>query len=296
MSRDSTAEERVVTTTGRARRRRLHPGPALVLTACLAALGCQAQQQPAAAHSEVTTSQTTTTPVTPAGTPSPTEVPARQRVATVTRVPTGETYLPGGVVLPDRSRTPGATNSAVTQADIRSTICRTGYTETLRPPSDYTTDLKRQQLASGYAYRGDTSTSDYEEDHLIPLELGGAASDARNLWPEPYAAAEGARVKDGLENKLHDLVCSGALSLRTAQHAIATNWWAAYQTYGGEAAPEIWYGSYSGTSGSATASTSNSPAGATAQCNDGTYSYSRHRSGTCSHHGGVARWITPPPS
>jgi hypothetical protein len=34
------------------------------------------------------------------------------------------------------------------------------------------------------------------------------------------------------------------------------------------------------------------PAGATAQCADGTYSYSQHRSGTCSHHGGVSRWLT----
>jgi len=33
------------------------------------------------------------------------------------------------------------------------------------------------------------------------------------------------------------------------------------------------------------------PAGATAQCNDGTYSFSTHRSGTCSHHGGVRRWL-----
>jgi len=33
------------------------------------------------------------------------------------------------------------------------------------------------------------------------------------------------------------------------------------------------------------------PAGASAQCNDGTYSFSRHHSGTCSHHGGVRRWI-----
>ena len=32
------------------------------------------------------------------------------------------------------------------------------------------------------------------------------------------------------------------------------------------------------------------PAGATAQCNDGTYSYSQHRQGTCSHHGGVRIW------
>lgn len=33
------------------------------------------------------------------------------------------------------------------------------------------------------------------------------------------------------------------------------------------------------------------PAGASAQCRDGSYSFSRHRSGTCSHHGGVAGWL-----
>ncbi|WP_432127853.1 DUF3761 domain-containing protein [Streptomyces sp. bgisy082] len=38
------------------------------------------------------------------------------------------------------------------------------------------------------------------------------------------------------------------------------------------------------------------PAGATAQCHDGTYSYSAHRRGTCSHHGGVAVWLASVPS
>jgi hypothetical protein len=38
-------------------------------------------------------------------------------------------------------------------------------------------------------------------------------------------------------------------------------------------------------------SPSSSPAGATAQCSDGTYSYSQSRRGTCSHHGGVAVWF-----
>lgn len=33
------------------------------------------------------------------------------------------------------------------------------------------------------------------------------------------------------------------------------------------------------------------PAGASAQCRDGTYSFSQHRRGTCSHHGGVATWL-----
>ena len=38
-------------------------------------------------------------------------------------------------------------------------------------------------------------------------------------------------------------------------------------------------------------SNSGAPAGATAQCGDGTYSFSQHRSGTCSHHGGVITWL-----
>ena len=41
-----------------------------------------------------------------------------------------------------------------------------------------------------------------------------------------------------------------------------------------------------------TANAWSAPAGATARCRDGTYSYSQHRSGTCSHHGGVAAWLT----
>jgi hypothetical protein len=39
---------------------------------------------------------------------------------------------------------------------------------------------------------------------------------------------------------------------------------------------------------------SHDPHGATAKCRDGTYSYSQHASGTCSHHGGVRRWIHHP--
>ncbi len=222
--------------------------------------------------------------------------------------PTAEVLLDGGaVVLPDSAETPGVTYVQVSQANIHQTICRTGFTKTIRPPSSYTTALKERQLASGYTYRGDTSTSDYEEDHLISLELGGAPSDPRNLWPEPYAATDGARVKDRVENKLHDLVCSGALGLSAAQHAIAGNWWEAYQRYGGEGSPTVWDGSYAGgtttsaapttsTAGAGQQSATSDPSGATAQCADGTYSYSQHRSGTCSRHGGVARWINRPPA
>jgi len=137
-------------------------------------------------------------------------------------------------VLPDRKRTPGAINPNVTQANIYSTICVSGWTKTVRPSSNYTTGLKKEQLASGYAYKGDILTKDYEEDHLISLELGGSPTSEKNLWPEPYNSAHGARIKDRLENVLNDMVCAShpTITLKAAQRMIATDWWTASKTLG----------------------------------------------------------------
>ena len=48
---------------------------------------------------------------------------------------------------------------------------------------------------------------------------------------------------------------------------------------------------YTNSQGNYVPSPSSNPNGATAKCRDGTYSYSQSRSGTCSHHGGVAAWL-----
>ena len=71
-------------------------------------------------------------------------------------------------------------NPDVTQATIAATICKRGWTRTIRPPTSYTDALKRTQLRE-YGLTGPTSR--YQEDHLISLELGGHPTDPRNLWP-----------------------------------------------------------------------------------------------------------------
>jgi hypothetical protein len=114
-------------------------------------------------------------------------------------------------ILADPVRTPGVLNPDVTQANIRSTICRHGWTATIRPPVSYTNALKRKQMRR---YREIGSMSDYQEDHLISLEMGGNPTDPRNLWPEPYPRAA---EMDKIENELNSEICHGKLTLAQAQ-------------------------------------------------------------------------------
>lgn len=137
-----------------------------------------------------------------------------------------QSYLP----LPDPTCQPGAYNPDVTQDTINSTICVSGWTATVRPSTSYTNALKVQQIAA-YGYT-DTSTSDYEEDHLVPLELGGAPKDAANLWPEPRYGDETAASKDSVENKLKKAVCNGTVTLDDARSAMATDWTTALSDLG----------------------------------------------------------------
>ncbi|MCA1223785.1 hypothetical protein [Streptomyces sp. 8L] len=137
-----------------------------------------------------------------------------------------QAYLP----LPDPSCTPGVYNSDVTQSTIDSTICVSGWTATVRPPTSYTNPLKAQGITDyGYA---DTDLADYEEDHQIPLELGGSPRDPGNLWPEPYSGTQTAHSKDGVETKLKNAVCDGRITLSAARTAIKKNWTTALSVTG----------------------------------------------------------------
>ena len=142
----------------------------------------------------------------------------------------------GRAGLPDPRLTPGATNPDVTPANIGTTICRSGWSKSVRPPVAYTGPLKRRQIVE-YGYR-DRDPSHYQEDHLVPLSLGGAPRDPRNLWPEPLVARlpdgtnVGANTKDDFEFSLYSAVCDGRVTLRDAQRTMATDWIAGWEAAG----------------------------------------------------------------
>jgi hypothetical protein len=139
-----------------------------------------------------------------------------------------------GKYLPDPHCTPGATNPRVTQSNLASTVCKSGYTATIRPPEGITSPEKRASEAA-YGFTGTGRTTEY--DHLISLELGGDPNSPLNLWPEPNAtrAAGVYNPKDRIENKLKALVCNAVhgkpyLPLAKAQYLVARNWTTAVAT------------------------------------------------------------------
>jgi hypothetical protein len=142
-----------------------------------------------------------------------------------------ETRIGPADIYPDPVRTPGEINQEIAQDNIGDTICsRHWSTQSIRPPAGYTTRLKVEQIREyGYA---DHSLRDYEEDHFIPLELGGHPTDPKNLWPEPFDTSipdGGAHFKDKVENYLHAQVCSGSMTLEEAQKEIASDWYRVYE-------------------------------------------------------------------
>src|SRR6266849_4687591 len=159
--------------------------------------GAASRHRDATTVTEPTSSSTTTT-----------------STSTTTTSPT--TPGPGlpSIILPDPKITPGRLNPGVRQSTIKKTICKSGWTKTIRPPVGYTNALKIQQMVL-YGEMG--SPSEYEEDHFIPLELGGAPKNPKNLWPEPHSQS---KLSDPLETQLKRKVCKGLMKLAKARAAI----------------------------------------------------------------------------
>jgi hypothetical protein len=127
---------------------------------------------------------------------------------------------PVPVSFPEPSLTPGAVATM-----NKDQICGTP-----RPKNRAVPASLRRQVFEEYGIPSAEPRA-YEVDYLITPALGGA-DDIRNLWPQSsIAAVWNARVKDALEDRLHDLVCEGDLDLKTAQRDIASDWIAAYKKY-----------------------------------------------------------------
>lgn len=206
--------------------------PLFLVSVIFVAAGCSStpsSSAPSTMEPSTTTSTTTSTTLPPTTTAPPSGLAPADAFGTQLSPCTYGLYN-NQDAFPDPRCTPGATNPAVTQATIDSTICVSGYTSSIRPSSSVTYPEKR---ASMTAYGQSGSTSAFEYDHLVSLEVGGAANAAANLFPEPLLGPYGARVKDRLENRLHSLICSKTIPLAQAQTEEATNWIAAYNKYVG---------------------------------------------------------------
>lgn len=121
----------------------------------------------------------------------------------------------------------GVTTTAVTQDNLPATICKPGYTTTVRPNTSYTNSLKRILIQEEV----DQVMGHWELDHIVSLQLGGHPTAPGNLWMQHYSGPCGARVKDSLEGKLKRMVCKGVITLLQAQLEIGTDWVKAYNQH-----------------------------------------------------------------
>ena len=128
---------------------------------------------------------------------------------------------------PDRRCSPGAYYSRLTKKVVCSASFRTSSIRNVPQSIKYEVE---EEYGMAQKLYGRT----LEIDHIVSLELGGS-NDIANLFPEKLDAHRGYKVKDKLENKLHDLVCSGHMRLQRVRLQIAANWQALYKKVFGTA-------------------------------------------------------------
>ena len=151
--------------------------PTFVAIVGVALSGC------AAARTNTPSPATTTTVArAPASTSALLTLQDADIVARVLAVPAGSCHARRVNVTdpqawePDASCTPGATDGGLSPVQL----CPVAYTKPIRPPAAYTDALKRAQMR---AYGDAGSPANFEEDHLIPLALGGAPVTRRIYGP-----------------------------------------------------------------------------------------------------------------
>lgn len=122
-------------------------------------------------------------------------------------------------------------NPDVTQATLGQTVCKPGWSASVRISSYEAAKIKKRQVLA--LYGPDMPDTAFEENHKIPISLGGNPASAANLVPQSYGGRWNARDSDKLELHLHSLLCKGIITLAQAQAAFIGDWREAYLFYFG---------------------------------------------------------------
>jgi cytochrome c1 len=233
----------------------------------------------------------------------------------------------GATSAPDSALTPGATSPSVTQANIHQTICTSGYTQTVRNVSTRTKSrvYAAYRVAKGQKrkyvidhlvplelggsndranlwpqLRADAEAKDTAEEALHGLvysnqvDLAAAQPAIETDWSTAQATMEQAAAARKQQVAQYVAAMQAAERQRQLDDYLASLPPPTITTQPPAPMPNCPNGTYVNTAGNTVCSPYSAPsppAGATAQCRDGTYSFSQSRSGTCSSHGGVARWL-----
>ncbi len=195
---------------------------AVVVTACVTTSCTNLAASPTTAPAPLPSTTTAAPPMTPTAVVGPSSTDARHSGGAFPMSPPGTCHLGSvaGQPMPDERCSPGSTNTAVTQGTIHETICKSGWTATVRPPVAITDAIKAH---SARAYSIPVGIVG-ELDHKIALELGGDpgnAGDVANFWFEPGPIPN---PKDTVERVLNHATCAGLITLATAQTAISHSW------------------------------------------------------------------------
>jgi hypothetical protein len=136
--------------------------------------------------------------------------------------------------LPDAKITPGVADPVavadLTKAPhmvdgVERNICATDFrTEPIRSSIKDFEKLKKE-VCTEYGLTACDASS--EGDHLVSIENGGCKDCLTNLWPQPEDAegVVGFHTKDIVENRTHDLICTGKVTLEQGQRGLADDWY-----------------------------------------------------------------------
>lgn len=128
-------------------------------------------------------------------------------------------FVSGGVSVPKKSLTPGEVTTTNTTEVCNRTPAQNAETIPIGLRAEVFSEYRIGPIQQGH----------YLLDLLVPISLGGAMS-LSNIWPVKVVGT-GFQQKDQLNHILKDDVCHRFLTLRQAQRALETSWYAAWLKY-----------------------------------------------------------------